>query len=522
MAASSPATAPKLPLDIIYNIGLVLSNNTQSEVEEYIDSEFDPANRPNQSALHRLTYLSKATKDLLEPLLYRYFQWTTPQDVVNSFITLIQRPEVRPHVQCISSFAAITGPGVRKKELPLCKKLWAKRCPSDKPALMRLLDEAGLHKLAWSACMLERTKQRFMFSPDFKHDGILELMFAAILFLTPNVTNFVWRDMNTNPKAFILDHVMGDAVKSYPIMPKLRFLNTEKSAFVEAKQAQFFTSHINLWDNLQTLYLNDIDLDVEFIEMICNGDFKKNRPIKELRIRCVSGSEIPGSMSSFDPDFELSSTELLDANDPDKDKDKFEGVFPHLEYLEVRLVHHQERHEQGSRTLKAFLHAVGCPKVLKLEGHRLPRAQLTTGIIHDRLEHLTVREHSRDGGTRTMEKDVLIKGLNSWWATSSHLVPNLKRIDWDHYKLQREDLDDETVWQMTGEEEWEDDSNDDYGDDYYSDELFGDDEDHIEHLHDNVYYNHTTGEVFQDGYEELMAALQLMEANGDLPPGFRP
>ena len=75
---------------------------------------------------------------------------------------------------------------------------------------------------------------------------------------------------------------------------------------------------------------------------------------------------------------------------------------------------------------------------------------------------------------------------------------------------------------MTGEEEWEDDSNDDYGDDYYSDELFGDDEDHIEHLHDNVYYNHTTGEVFQDGYEELMAALQLMEANGDLPPGFRP
>jgi len=69
---------------------------------------------------------------------------------------------------------------------------------------------------------------------------------------------------------------------------------------------------------------------------------------------------------------------------------------------------------------------------------------------------------------------------------------------------------------MIGEDEWEDDSNDDYD----SDDVFGDEGDEIEHLHDNVYYNHTTGEVFQDGYEELMMALHQMHVNGDLPDNF--
>jgi hypothetical protein len=373
---------------------------------------------------------------------------------------------------------------------------------------MRLLDGAGLHKLAWSACMLERTKQRFMFSPDFKHDGILELMFAAILFLTPNVTTFMWRDMNTNPKAFILDKIMGDTIKAdIPLMPKLQYLSTEKSAFVEAKQAQFFTPHVNMWDNLHTLYLNDIDLDVEFIEMIVKGDFKKDRPVKELHIRCVSGAEVPGSMSSFPPGFELSSTELLNPDDPEQDKDKFKA-FPNLELLDIRFVHHQERYENGSPTLKAFLHAVGCPKVLQLEGHRLPRSQLRTGVVHDKLTHLIVREHGPESGSRTCDSGTLLIGLNQWWSVSSPSVPNLTRIDWDHYKFQREDLsgEDKAVWQVIGEDEWEDASNRGHDEDWSDDE-----DESIQHVYDNVYYDPQTGEYFEDGYGTLMAALQSMD-----------
>ncbi|KAL4722941.1 hypothetical protein ACLX1H_010181 [Fusarium chlamydosporum] len=486
-----PSTIPKLPLDIIYNIGLAVAANPLEQAKLYVKSEYNPRFKPNRSTLHRLTYLSRATKDVLEPLLYRHLTFTSPLEVMNAFINLIQRPDIRQHVQYIASFSPLSGPPVRKRDLPLCKKFWSRRCPSDKPAVMRLLDGAGLHKLAWSACMLERTKQRFMFSPDFKHDGILELMFAAILFMSPNVTTFTWRDMNTNPKAFILDRIMSETVEAgIPLMPKLQYLNTEKSAFVEAKQAQFFTPHVNMWDNLQTLHLNDIDLDVEFIEMLVKGDFKENRPVKELYIHCVAGAERSGSLSSFPPGFELSSTELLNPDDPEQDKEKFKA-FPNLELLDIRFVYHQDRYENGSRTLKAFLHAIGAPKVLKLEGHRLPQSQLKTGITHDKLTYLKVREHGPDPGSVQCDSQTLITGLNQWWSNSSQLTPNLTRIDWDHYRFQREDLsgEDKAVWQMVGEEEWEDDSNHDSDDDSDSAMSAG----HMmQHIYDDIYFDPDT------------------------------
>ncbi|KAF4995198.1 hypothetical protein FGRMN_5336 [Fusarium graminum] len=473
--ASQPSTGPKLPLDVIYNIGLILSEEPHHAVAEYTNSDYNPDLRPDLrpeyvrdgSPLHKLTYLSKATKDLLEPLLYRNLIFLKPQHITHFFITLVKRPEIRQHVQAIYAFADMAGPLTRKLLLPACKKIWSRRCPSDKPALMRLLDGAGLHKLAWSACMLERTKQRFMFSPDFKHDGILELMFAGILFLVPNVTNFVWRDTNTNPKAFILDHVMSETVDGgIPLMPKLTLLSTEKSAFDYSTQAQFFTPHINLWDNLHTLMLNDIDLDVEFVEMLSRGDFKENRPVKRLHITCVKGAENPVSMSSFPPGFELSSTLLLDPEDLEKDNDKFKA-FPNLESLHVCFVFHSERVTVGSLTLKAFIHAVGCPAELVLEGHPLPTMTFDTGVTHSKLKYLKVREFRPNSPARVSSKDSLVAGLNTFWQNKSHLVPNLIAIAWDHYQFSREDLEgeDRAVWELVGEEEWEDDSGDDFEDD---------------------------------------------------------
>ncbi|KAM0343075.1 hypothetical protein ACHAPU_008976 [Fusarium lateritium] len=473
--ASQPSNGPTLPLDVIYNIGLILSQEPQDAADEYANSDYDPDLRPDlrpdyfqgSSPLHKLTYLSKTTKDLLEPLLYRNLILLTPQHVTHFFITLVKRPEIRQHIQTISAFADMAGPLPRKLLLPSCKKIWSRRCPSDKPALMRLLDGAGLHKLAWSACMLERTKQRFMFSPDFKHDGILELMFAGILFLAPNVTSFVWRDTNTNPKAFILDYVMSEAVNGgVPLMPKLTKLSTEKAAFDYSTQAQFFTPHLNLWDNLHTLLLNDIDLDVEFIEMLSKGAFKENRPVKKLYIACVRGAENPVSMSSFPPGFELSSTLLLDPEDLEKEKDKFKA-FPNLEVLHVRFVFHSERMNTGSLTLKAFIHTVGCPEILILEGHPLPTMTFDTGVTHSKLKYLKVREFQPNAPARVSSKENLVAGLNTFWQNKSHLVPNLVEIDWDHYKFKREDLEgeDRAIWELVDEDEWEDDSGDGSDDD---------------------------------------------------------
>ncbi|KAF9775489.1 hypothetical protein IL306_006406 [Fusarium sp. DS 682] len=460
-----PSISPRLPIDILYHIGYQLSLEALDAHEHQIDSnsachcDIDKASNP----LYRLTYASKATKDVLEPLLYRNLNLASPQDVTNIFINLIQRPELRQHVQYIICYAPLAGPRVRKLVMPACKKIWAKRCPSDKPAVMRLLDGAGLHKLAWSACMLERTKQRFMFNPDFKHDGILELMFASILFLSPNVTSFTWRDCNNNPKAFILDHIMCETVHcGLPLMPKLQKLSTEKAEFEESKQAQFFTPHINLWENLYSLHLNDIDLDMEFVLMLFNGSFKENRPVRELTIRCVAGSERPDSLTSFPPGFELASAMLLGDQDPEHYKDKFKA-FPNLTLLDVTFVFHRQRIETGSLALKAFLHAVGSPERLCLTGHPLPTMTLDTGVTHSRLKYLKVRELHANAPAKTTSKDNLITGLNQFWNRKSMIVPNLQEIDWDHYNFKRQDMEgeDKAVWELVGEEEWEDDSESD-------------------------------------------------------------
>ncbi|KAF4453053.1 hypothetical protein F53441_4284 [Fusarium austroafricanum] len=478
-AASRPASEPSipnLPLDIIHNIGLVLASEdleaSESQINNNCDCYVDPK---GGSPLYKLTYLSKATKEILEPLLYRHVTLSNPERVTNTFITLIQRPELRQHVKYICCFARLSGPAIRKRVLPSCKAIWAKRCPSDKPALMRLLDGAGLHKLAWSACMLERTKQRFMFSPDFKHDGILELMLASIIFMSTNATTFIWRDCNNNPKAFILDTIMCDAVHDgLPLMPNLQRLSTEKAEFDTSKQAQFFTPHINLWDNLYKLHLNDIDLDMEFVQMLCNGSFKENRPVRELYIHCVQGSERPEDFTSFPPGFILDSSRLLNQLNHDHDKDKFKA-FPNLTLLDVKFVFHRARSEIGSLTLKAFLHAVGCPERLCLTSHPLPTMTLDTGVIHSKLKYLKVRELHPKAPAKVTSKDNLVAGLNSFWSNKSKTVPNLREIDWDHYHFKREDMEgeDKAVWSLVGEEDWEDDSESD-------DEDF--DDDHIEEM----------------------------------------
>ncbi|KAF4967239.1 hypothetical protein FSARC_5151 [Fusarium sarcochroum] len=475
---SSASTLPALPLDILYNIGLALASDPIEEAREYMKSEYDPGQKPRLSALRHLTYLSHATKGILEPLLYRHITFTRPEQVTLFFITLIQRSELRQHVQYIASFAELTGTAVRKRQLPACKRLWSSRCPSDKAALLRILDKNGLHGLAWAASLLERTKGRFMFNADFKHDGILELIFASIVFLTPNVTTFIWLDTNTNPKAMLLDLIFQSGIAAdLPLMPNLQVLHTEKAAFNDNTQAAFFTPHINLWDNLKKLYLNDMDFDDEFIKILVRGDFKDNRPVKELYVRCVSGGEHPGDMNSFDPHDELPGTQLLSETDPDQDKDKFKA-FPNLTLLDVKFAFHEGRALTGSRTLRSFMHAVGAPERILLTGHPMPIKALSTGITHPQLKYLRVKEIIKSAPSKSDSKDNLVAGLNQFWNSKPELVPSLCEIDWDGYKFRREDLEgeDKAVWVLKGEEDWEDDSDDD-DDDYDSDDFMDDDDD---------------------------------------------
>ncbi|KAJ3530854.1 hypothetical protein NM208_g9135 [Fusarium decemcellulare] len=463
MATSS---GPTLSLDIIHHIAVQLAEEKVEELAFY--RKKTPWYRSCDTLLRRLTYLSHATKDLLTPLLYRHIILADGLDVTNYWITFAQQPSLRQHVQYLACYARLSGSSWRKGWLPKCRAAWVKRCPTDKTSFMSMLaSDCGLHSVAWLASMLERRKKVFMFNADFSHDGIIELMFASTLFMLPNIQTFNWMDSNSNPKAYVLKGVLAAALAGVPLMPQLRELNVEKETVdyvVGDNQPQFFVYKTHLWEDLQTLHLHAMDLDKEFIQFLVANAFKENRPVKKLYVSCIKDAETRRyGVGAFTSDYVSPGELLLDPDNPEKDKAKFKA-FPNLDYLNVSFSYSQRRAIEGSRTLRAFLHAVGAPETLILTGHPLPSQALDTGRRPPRAsKHIRVREMIPSAPSKTRSRDQLVGQINTFWNMKQAVAPNLSAIDWDNYRFRRHDLEgeDKAVWVLEGEDEWEDDSSDD-------------------------------------------------------------
>ncbi|KAJ4233171.1 hypothetical protein NW759_001952 [Fusarium solani] len=466
-----PRAPPQLPLDIIYNIGLQLTLDPRHSLQTLHGPCFLPTN--HNKDLRALTYTSRANRDLLEPLLYRHVVLMKPQEVCSFFSTIAAAPRLRQHVQHFGCVARLNGPQVRKDALPQCRAFWQKHHGSQRSSIITLLSGLGLSNLAWAASLWERRKDRFVFNADFRHDAVLELLFVSTLLLLTNVQTFVWKDLDGRPVAPLLTYLFDAALMTgSQLMPKLKVLNTWKETLAVDERAQFFIYKTHLWENLETLYLNAVDLDNEFTDMVVKGDFKKNLPVKRLYIHCPSGAEHLFHPGMYHPEHPLLSNSALDADNPDNDKSKFKA-FRNLEFLEINFTWFETRAVEGSRALKSLLHAVGAPERLNLTGHPLPMKALSTGVIHSRLKYLKVKELIRNAPSSVRSKDTLITRLNNLWDAEDwkRLVPNLCEIDWDHYKFRRKDLEgeDKAVWTLEDEEEWEDDDNDELD----IDDLFG-------------------------------------------------
>lgn len=504
---NGPKTPPQLPLDIIYNIGLQLIQDPKQRLETLHGPVWLP--QDNNKDLRALTYASRATRDLLEPLLYRHVALTKPQQVCSFFVTLVAAPRLRQHVQHFGCFARLNGPQVRKGALPECKKFWQKHHGSQRMSILTAIAGLGFPSLVWAASVWERKKGRFVFNADFRHDAVLELMFACTLFLLTNVQTFVWKDLDGKPIAPLLTYLFDVGVTAdLPLMPKLKVLDTWKETLDEQGRAQFFPFRTHIWENLHTLYLNAFDLDNEFTDLAVKGDFKKDLPIKKLYVHCATGSQHLYHPGMYRTGQTVSSDSGLDAVDPDKDKDKFQA-FRNLELLEVNFTWFELRAHDGSRALKALLHAVGAPERLNLLGHPLPMKALSTGVVHSRLKYLKVTEVIRNAPSSVQSKDSLIAKLHELWETKDwkRLVPNLCEIDWDHYKFRRTDLegDDKAVWTLEDEEEWEDEDDEDDDDMYPSIDGLDDDDD-----------------IFGYGYDQFNPSLDGLDEEDGLEFGGNP
>ncbi|KAJ4323649.1 hypothetical protein N0V84_004257 [Fusarium piperis] len=460
-----PKTPSQLPLDIIYNIGLQLTLDPNQRLDTLHGPVWLPTS--HNKDLRTLTYISKATKDLLEPLLYRHVVLMKPQQVCSFFVTIAAAPRLREYVQHFGCVARFNGPQVRKVALPECRAFWQKHHGSHKVSILNVLTALGLPTLVWAASLWERKKDRFVFNADFRHDAVLELLFVSTLFLLKNVQTFVWKDLDARPIAPLLGFLLDAGLTTdLPLMPKLKVLNTWKETRTLDERAQFFIHKTHLWENLHTLYLNSVDLDNEFIDMIIKGDFKKELPVKKLYIHCQPGAQHLNHPGMYNRRQRIASESALDAENPDNDKDKFKA-FRNLDYLDILFTWYMPRAQEGSPALKALLHAVGAPERLILVGHPLPMKALSTGVVHSRLKYLKVTEFIGHSPSSVQSKDALIAKLNQLWDAKDwkRLVPNLCEIDWDHYKFRRKDLEgeeDKAVWTLEDEEEWEDEDEDDY------------------------------------------------------------
>ncbi|RSL62599.1 hypothetical protein CEP54_005566 [Fusarium duplospermum] len=468
---SNPPT--HLPLDIIYNIGLQLS----LDPSHYLETPQGPCPLPtnHNKDLRALTYISRATRDLLEPLLYRHVALIRPQEVCSFFITLANAPHLRQHIQHFGCVARLNGPQVRKDALPECRALWRKHFGSKRGSILEVITRIGFPNMIFVASVWERKKNRFVFNADFRHDAALEMLFVITLFLLPNVQTFVWKDLDGRPFNALLTYLFDAALMTgVPLMPKLKVLNTWKETLAVNERAQFFMYKTDLWENLETLYLNSVDLDNEFTDMVVKGDFKKNLPVKKLYIHCPSGAEKIWHPGMYHAGQDVLSATAFDADHPDDDKSKFKA-FRNLELLDIKFTWFESRALGGSGALRALLHAVGAPERLNLTGHPLPMAALSTGVVHSRLKYLKVKELIRNAPSSVRSRDALIASLNNLWDAKDwkRLVPNLCEIDWDHYKFRRKDLEgeDKAVWTLEDEEEWEDEDDDD-DDDADIDDLF--------------------------------------------------
>ncbi|KAL2677187.1 hypothetical protein Neosp_010955 [[Neocosmospora] mangrovei] len=463
-----PKGPPQLPLDIIYNIGLQLTLDPKNSLPTLHGLCFLPTD--HNKDLRALTYASRAHRDLLEPLLYRHVVLMKPQEVCKFFVTIADAPRLRQYVQHFGCVARLNGPQVRKDALPECRAFWQKRHGSQRSGIISLLSGLGLSNLAWAAQLWERRKDRFVFNADFRHDAVLELLFVTTLILLANVQTFIWKDLDGRPVAPLLTYLFDAAhMTGYQLMPKLKLLNTWKETPSLDDRAQYFIYKTHLWENLETLYLNSVDLDNEFTDMVVKGDFKMDLPLKKLYVHCPPGAEHLFNPGMYHPGHTILSNSALDAVDPDNDKSKF-SAFRNLELLDIRFTWFETRALEGSPALKSLLHAVGAPERLELIGHPLPMKALSTGVIHSRLKYLRVRELIRNAPSSVRSKDTLIANLNSLWDKDwKRLVPNLSEIDWDHYKFRRQNLEgeDKAVWTLEDEDQWEDDDMDEYDIDNY-------------------------------------------------------
>lgn len=414
-------TSPTDPLieDIIYHIGLCLLPEPWEKPPS--PAEHDYFER-DMACLRRLTYLSRATKRLLEPLLYRFVLLATPSEVVHFYIDLVQRPRIREYVR---HMACVTNrrPPMDTHDLRVNRMLRVildERIGGreNKLSLMKQGAAWELYVRASSETGTEKTPEERL-GQMLNVRGDVDYMIRSILLTTTKLKTLVWTIDEPRMNGRTVNQVLKQAVwAGHPPLPDLEIMALKpcRGCFLEDLSWQE-----GCWKNLRRLVLHDTDFDDDFWGILVTSLGPQGVvPAEEFIVRRREGQAIDQLTMMPGPDGSRSMERLLRAHMSDISR-----TFEKLKLLDISFGYFQPRNETGSPMLEAFLRWAGAPERLRLTGHPPPLKALARGTVHSRLRSIQVKEWRDEGG---LEQDGMRQKVEDWWRRNSAAVPNLEEF----------------------------------------------------------------------------------------------
>ncbi|RSL62602.1 hypothetical protein CEP54_005565 [Fusarium duplospermum] len=415
--------SPRKPLieDIIYHVGLCFVPEpweTAPTPAEAGDFEMD------MYYLRKLTYLSRATKWLLEPLLYRFILLSKPQDVVHFYIDLIQIPRIREYVRHLACVTHRRSPGSMSdlRVIRILRKILDERIGGRENKLS-LMKQGAAWELYVQACSETHKAAQERLGHGLNMRGDIDYMIRSILLTVTKLKTLVWQlDEYYSHHGRASEILRSAARYDHVLLPDLEVMALHphpSSGCRQYSHLQDFSWEQGCWKNLRRLVLYDTDFDQDFDEMIFKGlGFEVVVPVEELIVRRREDQDVRRVNSSLD-----AAISNHGAHRPWDEENL--AIFKNLKLLDVSFGYFSRRNEEGSAMLETFLHWVGCPERLRLTGHPPPFYALSRGAVHSRLKSIRVKEWMDE---EDLEQDEVRQKVEDWWRSHSAVVPNLEEF----------------------------------------------------------------------------------------------
>ncbi|RSM03022.1 hypothetical protein CEP52_007677 [Fusarium oligoseptatum] len=418
--ATTSARGPLIE-DIIYHVGLC-----------FVPEPWEMAPTPTEADyfemdmyyLRKLTYLSRATKRLLEPLLFRFVLLSKPQDVVHFYIDLIQIPRIREYVRHLACVTHRRSPGSMSdlRVNRVLQKILDERIGGRENKLSLMKQGAAWEPFA-QACSVTNTTPEQHLGPGFNMRGNIDYMIRSILLTTTKLKTLVWQLDEFYSKSSRTSEILISAARhDHVLLPDLEVMALNPHPASGCRQyshLQDFSWERGCWKNLRRLVLYDTDFDVDFEEMIFKGlGFEVVVPVEELIVMRREGQDIRRVNSSLDA--------VISSHGAHRPWDEENlPIFENLKLLDVSFGYFSRRNQEGSAMLETFLRWVGCPERLRLTGHPPPFNALGRGAVHSRLKSIRVKEWMDE---EDLEQGEVRQKVEDWWRGHSAVVPNLEEF----------------------------------------------------------------------------------------------